>query len=135
MKHSFFDVSRTCQQPEYLTASGTLYTCMEAALQKCKPLGLRPLSPIINAGEHYMAWLYEIRDSTKTVVTTEKGYATQKVAMAAGRKKARELKASGSLPGGGVATIKASQYSEVLHPINKYRLFDKEIKAVKADEK
>jgi hypothetical protein len=30
--------------------------------------------------------------------------------------KARELKASGLLPGNGVATIKADQHSEVLHP-------------------
>jgi hypothetical protein len=36
--------------------------------------------------------------------------------MAAGRKKARELKASGSLPGGGIATVKVEQGSEVLVP-------------------
>jgi len=36
------------------------------------------------------------------------------VAMAAGRKKARELKASVSLPGGGVGTVSAGQDSEVL---------------------
>jgi hypothetical protein len=65
---------------------------------------------------NHMVWFYEIRDSNKAVAATGEGYATQKAAMAAGRKKARELKASGSLPGGGVATIKASQHSEVLHP-------------------
>jgi hypothetical protein len=62
-----------------------------------------------------MAWFYEIRDSNKTVAATGKGFATHSAAMAAGRKKARELKASDSLPGG-FATIKASQHSEVLHP-------------------
>jgi len=36
--------------------------------------------------------------------------------MTAGRKKARELKASGSLPGGGMATVKAEQDSELLVP-------------------
>jgi hypothetical protein len=70
----------------------------------------------MNAGENHVAWFYEIRDSNKAVAATGKGFATYNAAMAAGRKKARELKASGSLSGGGVATIKASQYSEVLHP-------------------
>jgi hypothetical protein len=60
-----------------------------------------------------MAWFYEIRDANKAVAATGKGYATQNAAMAAGRKKARELKASGSLPSGGVATIKAWQRTEV----------------------
>jgi hypothetical protein len=63
-----------------------------------------------------MAWFYEISDSNKAVAATGKGFATQTAAIAAGRKKTRQLKASGSLPGGGVATIKASQYSDVLHP-------------------
>ena len=75
----------------------------------------------MDAGENHMAWFYEIRDSNKAVAATEKGYATQQAAINAGRKKARELKALGSLPGG-VATIKASEHSEVL-------------KALKADEK
>ena len=57
---------------------------------------------------------YEIRDSNHVVASTEKGFDTDKAAMAAGRKKARELKASGSLPGGGIATVKAEQDSEVL---------------------
>ena len=61
-----------------------------------------------------MAWFYEIRDSNKTVAETGKGFATQKEALAAGRKKARELKASGSLLGGGVGTVIAGQDSEVL---------------------
>ena len=43
-----------------------------------------------------------------------KGFDTDIAAMAAGRKKAIELKASGSLPGGGIATVKAGQHSEVL---------------------
>jgi hypothetical protein len=46
-----------------------------------------------------MAWFYEIRDSNHVVASTGKGFDTNKAAMAAGRKKARELKASGSLPG------------------------------------
>jgi hypothetical protein len=61
-----------------------------------------------------MAWFYEIRDSNKFVAETGKGFATRKAAMAAGRKKARELKASGSLQDGGVGTILARQDSEVL---------------------
>jgi hypothetical protein len=62
-----------------------------------------------------MSWFYQIRDSNNVVAASSKGFDTHKAAMAAGRKKARELKASGSLPGGS-ATIKASQHSEVLHP-------------------
>jgi hypothetical protein len=54
-----------------------------------------------------MAWFYEIRDSNKTVAGAGKGYATQTAAMTAGRKKARELKATGSLLGDGVATVRA----------------------------
>ena len=60
-----------------------------------------------------MAWFYEIRDSNHVVASTEKGFDTDKAAMAAGRKKARELKASGSLRGGGIATVKTEQDSEV----------------------
>ena len=60
-----------------------------------------------------MAWFYEIRDSNTAVLATGKDFATHNAAMAAGRKKARQLKAAGSLPGGGVATIKAWQPSEV----------------------
>jgi hypothetical protein len=63
-----------------------------------------------------MAWFYEIRDSNLVVAATGKGFDTDKAAMAAGRKKARELKASGSLPGGGLATVKAVQDSEVPAP-------------------
>ena len=61
-----------------------------------------------------MTWSYEIRDSNHVVASTGKGFETDKAAMAAGRKKARELKASGSLPGDGIATVKAEQDSEVL---------------------
>ncbi len=60
-----------------------------------------------------MTWFYEIRDSNHVVASTEKGFDTDKAAMAAGRKKARELKASGSLPGCGIATVKTEQDSEV----------------------
>jgi len=63
-----------------------------------------------------MTWFYEIRDSNNIVASTGKGLDSDKAAMAAGRKKARELKASGSLPGGGIATVKAEQVSEVLVP-------------------
>ena len=63
-----------------------------------------------------MTWFYEIRDSNHVVASTGKGFETEKAAMAAGRKKARELKASGSLPGGGIATVKVEQGSEVLVP-------------------
>jgi hypothetical protein len=66
-----------------------------------------------------MAWFYELRDSNEAVAATVKGFVTDKAAMAAGRKKARELKASGSLPGDGVATVRAGQDSEVLLPVSK----------------
>jgi len=63
-----------------------------------------------------MTWFYEIRDSNHVVASTGKGFETDKAAMAAGRKKARELKASGSLPGDGIAIVKAEQDSKVLVP-------------------
>jgi hypothetical protein len=87
---------------------------MEVAPHKYKRLVVRRFSPIMNAGENPMAWFYEIRDSNKAVAETGKGFATHNAAMAAGRKKARELKASGSLSGGGVGTVTAGQDSEVL---------------------
>jgi hypothetical protein len=59
-----------------------------------------------------MAWFYEIRDSNKAVMETGKGFAKQQAAMAAGRKRARELKASGALPGGGVGTVGTGHDSE-----------------------
>jgi hypothetical protein len=59
-----------------------------------------------------MAWFYEIRGSNKAVTETGKGFATHSAAMTAGRKKARELKASGSLPVGGIETVRATQDSE-----------------------
>jgi hypothetical protein len=86
---------------------------MDAALQECKQLAVRRFSRIMNAGENLMAWFYEIRDSNKAVTETEKGFATHSAAITAGRKKARELKASGSLPAGGIETVKAGQDSEV----------------------
>jgi hypothetical protein len=61
-----------------------------------------------------MTWFYEICDSNNAVAETGKGFATHSAAMTAGRKKGRELKASGSLPGGGVGTVRAEQDSEVL---------------------
>jgi hypothetical protein len=75
---------------------------------------MRGFSPIMNAGENLMAWFYEIRDLNNSVASTGDGFDTYKTAMAAGRKKARQLKASRLLPDG-VATIKALQHSEVLH--------------------
>jgi len=87
---------------------------MEAALQECRRLVVRCFSRIMNAGENPMGWFYEIRDSNKAVAETGKGFATQNEAMAAGRKKARELKTSGSLPGGGVETVMAREDSEML---------------------
>jgi hypothetical protein len=70
-------------------------------------------SRIMNAGENPMAWFYEIRDSNNVVAETEKGFATHNAAIAAGRKKARELKAAGSLPGGGVGTVGTGQDSNL----------------------
>jgi hypothetical protein len=60
-----------------------------------------------------MAWFYEIRDSNNIVTETGKGFATDRAAMTAGRKRARELKALGSLPGGGVGTVGTGQDSKV----------------------
>ena len=88
----------------------------EAVLQECKWLAVRRVSRIMNAGENSMAWFYEIRDSNKTVAETGEGFDTQQAAMAAGRRKARELKASGLLPDGGVGTVSAGQDSEALFP-------------------
>jgi hypothetical protein len=88
----------------------------EATLQECKRLAVRCFSRIMNAGENPMAWFYEIRDSNKAVAETGKDFASHKAAMAAGKKKARELKASGSLPDGGVGTVKAGEDSGVLPP-------------------
>ena len=59
-----------------------------------------------------MAWFYEIRDSNNAVMETGEGFATHKAAMTAGRKRGRELKASGSLPGGGVGTVGARHDTE-----------------------
>jgi hypothetical protein len=67
----------------------------------------------MNAGRNAMAWFYEIRDSNNTVTETGKGFATHQAALTAGRKRARELKASGSLPGGGVGTVGTGEDSEV----------------------
>lgn len=63
-----------------------------------------------------MTWFYEIRDSNHVVASTGKSFETDKAAMVAGRKKARELKASGSLPDGGIVTVKVEQDTEVLVP-------------------
>jgi hypothetical protein len=63
-----------------------------------------------------MTWSYEIRDSNQGVASTGNGFDSNKAAMAAGRKKARELKSSGSLPGGGIATMKVEQDTEMLVP-------------------
>ena len=76
--------------------------------------GALPFNRKMNAGENPMAWFYEIRDSNNVVTETGKGFATHNAAIAAGRKRARELKASGSLPGGGVGTVGTGQDSEVL---------------------
>jgi len=59
-----------------------------------------------------MAWLYEIQYS-KQVTATEKGFETHKAAMDAGRKRARELKAGGSLPKDVIVTVTARQDAEV----------------------
>ena len=60
----------------------------------------------MNAGGNPMAWFYEIRDSKNAVVETGKGFATQEAALASGRKRARELNDSSSLPGGRVGAVK-----------------------------
>jgi len=73
-----------------------------------------PFSRKMNTGENPMAWFYEIRDSNNAVAETGTGFATHKAALAAGRKRARELKASGSLPGGRVGSVGTGQDSKVL---------------------
>jgi hypothetical protein len=60
-----------------------------------------------------MAWFYEIRDTNYAVAETGKGFATHQAAIAAGRKRARELRAVGSLRGGGVGTVRTGQVSEL----------------------
>ena len=81
-----------------------------------------------------MTWFYEIRDSNHIVVSTGKGFDTDRAAMAAGRKKARELKASGSLAGRGIATLKALEDSQVFVPTSDKKIVrNKEIKAAKVD--
>jgi hypothetical protein len=81
-----------------------------------------------------MTWSYEIRYSNYAIAAMGKGFDTYKAAMAAGRKKARELKASGSLPDGGIATVKAQQDSKVLVPVSRKKDFlDKELMAAKVD--
>ena len=52
-----------------------------------------------------MRWFYEISDSNNVVTETGKGFATLSEAIAAGIRKARELKASSSLPGEGVGSV------------------------------
>jgi hypothetical protein len=86
----------------------------EAGLQECKRLAVPRFGRIMNAGENPKAWFYEIRDSNKAVAETGKVFDTHQAAMAAGRKKARELKSSGFLPDGGVGTVSAGQDSELL---------------------
>jgi len=63
-----------------------------------------------------MAWFYEIRDSDNAVAETGKGFATDRAAMTVGRKRARELKASGSSPGGGGGTVGTGQDSKAPTP-------------------
>jgi hypothetical protein len=83
-----------------------------------------------------MTWSYEIRYSNYAIAAMGKGFDTYKAAMAAGRKKARELKASGSLPDGGIATVKAVQDSEVLVPVRSEKVFpDKALMAAKVGTK
>jgi hypothetical protein len=52
-----------------------------------------------------VSWFYEIRDTKNVVVDRNEGFASKNSALAVARKKARELKASGSLSVGGVRTI------------------------------
>jgi hypothetical protein len=66
----------------------------------------------MDAGGNPMAWFYEIRYSKNAVAETGKGFATQEAAIAAGRKRARELNASGSLSSGRVGTVGAQHDSE-----------------------
>ena len=111
------DSPDTCPAPQgRLSPVVCFVAVMEATLQECKALGVLRLNRIMNVGENPVAWSYEIRDSNNLVVSTAKGFDAEKIAMAAGRKKARELKASGSLPGGGVATVRAKRDSDVLVP-------------------
>jgi len=70
---------------------------------------VNPVAPALcrkmNVEGNPMAWVYEICDSNNAVAETGKGFATHEAAVAAGRKRARELKASGSLPGGGLGAV------------------------------
>jgi hypothetical protein len=83
-------------------------------LEEFSGLALRDFSRIMD-WENPMPWFYEIRDSNLVVAATGKGFDTEKAAMSAGRKKARELKASGSLPGGGIS-IRATNSDDPPEP-------------------
>jgi hypothetical protein len=85
-----------------------------SGIQRMQMAGFAPFQPDNESRRNPMAWFYEISDSNKAVLETGKGFATHGAAMTAGRKKARELKASGSLLGGGVGTVTAGQDAEGL---------------------
>ena len=55
---------------------------------------------LVGLSEAGMTYFYEIRDSNRVLVGREKGFATEKAAIDAGRKKARRLKASGEFENG-----------------------------------
>jgi hypothetical protein len=86
---------------------------MEEALQRSQYLTPRHFSLIMNAEVKPMEWFYEICGSNGAVVTSGKGFATKMAAMTAGRKKARDLKASGALQNG-VGTIRAERAETLL---------------------
>jgi len=69
--------------------------------------------PENGSGGNPRAWFYEIRDSNNAVAETGKGFITNKAAMAAGRKRARELNDSSWFPGGGAGTVGTGEDSEV----------------------
>ena len=67
---------------------------MEAALQELKGLVVRHFTRIINGGEYFIAWFYEIRSSIDTVLKRDGGYPDREAATVAAREDAKKLKLS-----------------------------------------
>jgi len=58
------------------------------------------------------SWFYEVRNSKDVLMAHAQGFASEKEALKAARKRARDLKASGSLGPEGVGTIIVGHNSE-----------------------
>jgi hypothetical protein len=59
-----------------------------------------------------VSWFYEVRNSKNALVASAEGFASEKEALKAARKRARDLRALGSLGPGVVGTIRIGHNSE-----------------------